>query len=112
MQNLLPLLAIKQGNMTLIFILLLILIFWLFMIRPQQKRQKQVDQYRNALQKGDKVITIGGIHGKITEVHETTFTIEISNDVLIHIEKAAVAIDEQELKEYTKKAKAKEEKNK
>lgn len=110
MQNSLPLLAAGQGSVTLVFIILLILIFWLFMIRPQQKRQKQVEQYRSSLQKGDKIVTIGGIHAKITEVHETTFTVEVANDIRIQIEKAAVAIDEQELKEYVKKAKGEKKK--
>lgn len=63
------------------------------MIRPQQKKQKQVQQFRENLKKGDKVVTIGGIHGKISDVQEGTFTIEIADNVKITIEKAAVAID-------------------
>lgn len=112
MFQLLPLLqaAGKSGGMggstmTLVMILGIILVFYFFMIRPQQKKQKQVEQFRNSLQKGDKVITIGGIHGKITEVHEDYFTIEIANDINIQIEKNAVAIDDQQLKEQSKKAK-------
>ena len=77
----------------LIFLGLMILVFYFFMIRPQQKKQKQVQQFRENLKKGDKVVTIGGIHGKISDVQEGTFTIEIADNVKITIEKAAVAID-------------------
>ena len=82
------------GSMTLIFILLIILIFYFFMIRPQQKRQKQVEEFRKSLQTGDKVTTVGGIHGKIREIKETTFVIEIAHDVCIEVEKAAINVDE------------------
>lgn len=89
--------------MTLVFILLIILIFYFFMIRPQQKRQKQVEEFRKSLQKGDKVTTVGGIHGKIREVKETTFVIEIAHDVCIEIEKAAINVDESQTKAQTSK---------
>lgn len=69
------------------------LIMWLFMIRPQQKRAKKEQEARNAMQKGDKVITIGGLHGKIAEVQETTFLIEVSDGVKIKVEKSAIAIN-------------------
>ena len=82
-----------SGYPMLIFLGLMILVFYFFMIRPQQKKQKQVQQFRENLKKGDKVVTIGGIHGKITDVQEGTFTIEIADNVKITIEKAAVAID-------------------
>ena len=86
------------GYSMLIFLGLMILIFYFFMIRPQQKKQKQVQQFRENLKKGDKVVTIGGIHGKISDVQEGTFTIEIADNVKITIEKAAVAIDGNETK--------------
>ena len=82
-----------SGYSMLIFLGLMILVFYFFMIRPQQKKQKQVQQFRENLKKGDKVVTIGGIHGKITDVQEGTFIIEIADNVKITIEKAAVAID-------------------
>ena len=81
------------GYQLLIFLGLMIVVFYFFMIRPQQKKQKQVQQFRESLKKGDKVVTIGGIHGKITDVQDTTFTVEISDGVKITIEKAAVAVD-------------------
>ena len=82
-----------SGYSMLILLGLMILVFYFFMIRPQQKKQKQVQQFRENLKKGDKVVTIGGIHGKISDVQEGTFTIEIADNVKITIEKAAVAID-------------------
>ncbi len=92
----------SNGSMTLIFILLLLLIFYFFMIRPQQKKQKQIEEYRSKLSKGDKIITIGGLHGKIVDVQEKVFVIEIADNVKITIEKAAVAIDENEAKNAQK----------
>lgn len=80
---------------SLIFILLIILVFYFFMIRPQQKRQKKVQEAREALKAGDKIVTIGGIHGKIVNVQDTTFIIEVEGGNHLKIEKAAVAIDEQ-----------------
>ena len=82
-----------SGYSMLIFLGLMILVFYFFMIRPQQKKQKQVQQFRENLKKGDKIVTIGGIHGKISDVQEGTFTIEIADNVKVSIEKAAVAID-------------------
>jgi len=82
------------GSSMLIFLLLMILIFYFFMIRPQQKKQKKIEEARNNLQRGDKVVTIGGIHGKITDVKENTFTIEIAHDVRIDVDKAAISFNE------------------
>lgn len=84
--------------MTLIMILLIIVVFYFFMIRPQQKRQKQMEEFKKSLEKGDKVTTIGGIHGKICDVKESTFLVEIANDVRIEVDKAAIAVDEAQLK--------------
>ena len=85
-------------SMTLIMILLIIVVFYFFMIRPQQKRQKQMEEFKKSLEKGDKVTTIGGIHGKICDVKENTFLVEIANDVRIEVDKAAIAVDEAQLK--------------
>ncbi len=90
------------GWSMLIFFLAIILIFWLFMIRPQQKRQRRIEEARQALQKGDQIITIGGIHGKIVDVREKTFVISVEDNNKLEIEKAAVAIDENNLKSENK----------
>lgn len=68
----------------------IIVIFYFFMILPQQRRVKKEKEFRNNLKKGDKVVTIGGIYGRITQVEEKTVTLEIDNNVKIMIEKEAV----------------------
>ena len=68
----------------------MILIFWLFMIRPQQKKQKELKKQRDAMKNGDKVVTSGGIHGRIKEIQEFVIMIEIANGVTIKVDKAAV----------------------
>ena len=80
------------GWMSMLPLLLIIVIFYFFMIRPQQKKQKELQKQRDALTKGDKVITAGGIYGTIKEVKETTFLIEISKEVVIKIDKASVFV--------------------
>jgi preprotein translocase subunit YajC len=81
------------GYQMLIMLVLIVLVFYFFMIRPQQKKQKQMTNFRDNLKRGDKIVTIGGIHGKITDVQEGTFIIEVEDGTRIRIEKAAVAVD-------------------
>ena len=69
---------------------LIIVVFYFFMIRPQQKKQKALQEARSAMKNGDKVITAGGIHGRIKEVGETFFIVEIADNVRIKIDKASV----------------------
>ena len=73
-------------------IVLMIAIFYFFMIRPQQKRQKEEKQFRDSLQKGQQIVTIGGMHGKVVDVKETTVVIEVAHDVRIEMEKASIAM--------------------
>ena len=75
---------------SLIFMVVIIAIFYFFMIRPQQKKQKQIAKAREAMQNGDKVITAGGVHGRIKEVRDNYFLVEISNGVTIKVDKASV----------------------
>jgi len=63
------------------------------MIRPQMKRQKELKNYRNTLQKNDKIITTGGIYGKITDIKDATVTVEISDNVRIKVDKNAILKD-------------------
>ena len=81
------------GLMSFLPLVLIILVFYLFFIRPQLKKQKEARKYREALKKGDKIITIGGIHGKIVEIQEKTLTIEVAPEIKFRIEKSAVAMD-------------------
>ena len=78
---------------SLIFIVLLIVVFWLLFIRPQSKRAKEEQQFRNELKKGDRVVTIGGFHGKITEVKDTTVMLSIAPNMEVEIEKTALVKD-------------------
>jgi len=78
------------GYQMIIMMVAIIAIFYFFMIRPQQKKQKAVQQAREAMKIGDKVVTAGGIHGRIKEVGDTYFIIEISDGVKIKIEKGSV----------------------
>ncbi len=82
-----------MGMTNIIFIVLLIVVFWLFFIRPQSKKAKEQQKFRNELQKGDKVVTIGGFHGKIVEVKENTVMISLSPDLTVEIEKSALVKD-------------------
>lgn len=82
----------QQGSAwtTLIMLLLIIVVFWLFFIRPQAKRNRELMKFRQNLKKGDKIITIGGIHGKIIEVKENVVIIE-SEGSRLRVEKNAIA---------------------
>ena len=73
-----------------IMIVAMIAIFYFFMIRPQQKKQKEIQKAREALKAGDKVITAGGIYGKIKEIGDTYMLIEISDGVRIRVDKTSV----------------------
>lgn len=79
-----------NGIESIIMIVLLVVVFYFFMIRPQQKRQKEIRKFREGVQQGDRVVTAGGIYGKVRSVKETTFVIEISNGVNITIDKGSV----------------------
>jgi preprotein translocase subunit YajC len=78
---------------SLIFIVLLIVVFWLFFIRPQSKKAKEEQKFRDSLQKGDKVVTIGGFHGKIVEVKDTTVVISLAPNTEVEVEKTALVKD-------------------
>jgi preprotein translocase subunit YajC len=81
-------------------IIAVIVVFWLFFIRPQTKKAKDERKFREELKKGDKIVTIGGIHGKITEVAEKTVTIELLDKTKMMVEKNAVSMagaDEQQV---------------
>ena len=65
-------------------------VFYFFMIRPQQKRQKEIKKQREAMQPGDKVVTSGGIYGKVKEIKDTTVIVEIAENVRIKVDKNSV----------------------
>ena len=82
----------RGGSMlsTLVFMLLLIVVFWLFFIRPQSKKAKEEQKFRESLQKCDKVVTIGGFHGKVVEVKDTTVVISLAPNTEVEVEKTAL----------------------
>lgn len=83
-----------MGSFQFIFLGLMILVFWLFFIRPQAKRAKNQKKFIEDLQKGDKIVTIAGIHGTINKINEDgTLNIEISPGSYIKIEKSAISMD-------------------
>ena len=74
-------------------LVLIVVVFYFFMIRPQMKKQKDAKKFMAEIKKGDKIVTIGGIHGKIAEVNDTTFMIEVEGGIKLKISKAAVSMD-------------------
>ena len=78
---------------------LMFLVMWLFMWRPEAKRRKQMQQFRDALKKGDKIITAGGIYATVKEVKETTLLIEVDSDVTLRIDKKMVVADPSSLQQ-------------
>lgn len=79
-----------NGLSGILMIVILIAIFYFMMIRPQQKKQKQIREFREGLQKGDNIITAGGIYGKIKEIKENAFIVSIADGVTIKIDKGSV----------------------
>ncbi|MDY3858858.1 MAG: preprotein translocase subunit YajC [Muribaculaceae bacterium] len=83
--------ASTTGNWTsMLMIVLIIAIFYFLMIRPQQKKQKEIRKFREALKKGDRIITAGGILGRIKEIKENTMLISVANDTTIEVDKGSI----------------------
>ncbi len=76
----------------------IILIMYFFMIRPQQKKQKETKNFLESIKKGDTAVTIGGIHGKIYSIDGDTVTLELDKGLKLKVEKSAISAD------FTKKA--------
>ena len=86
------LLAAGTGTSSLIMFGMIFAVMYFFMIRPQIKKQKKEREYRSALKQGDSVITIGGIYGKVTEVKEDSFVIEVHGGTNLKVAKTAVSM--------------------
>jgi preprotein translocase subunit YajC len=84
-----PASGMGQYSMIIMIVAMLAIMYFL-MIRPQQKKQKEIQQARNAMKTGDKVITAGGIHGRIKEISDTTLLIEVADGIRIRVEKSSV----------------------
>ena len=77
-----------------VFLGLMIVVFWLFFIRPQAKKAKQQKSFIENLQKGDKIVTIAGIHGTVNKINEDgTLSLEINPGSYIKIEKSAISME-------------------
>lgn len=76
---------------------LIFVVMYFFMIRPQQKKQKELAKFRNSLAKGDKVITMGGIYGVIVEVKEQYVLVEVDSNVKLRIDKGSIVKDSSDI---------------
>ncbi len=97
-----------QGLSLIVTMVLMIAIFYFFLIRPQSKRQKETEKMLAALKKGDKVVTIGGIHGTITSVKENTVVLKVDDNAKIEFNRTAVASLEKSESEPPAQKKAEE----
>ena len=89
----------QDGNplMSLLPLLLIVVVFYFFMIRPQMKKQKEMKNFRQSLKVGDKIITSGGIYGKIAELKDTTIIMEVEDKVRMKVDIASVFRDSSDL---------------
>ncbi len=98
--------AAQQGSQWSFWIMMILIfvVFYFFMIRPQTKKQKELQAQRDAMKKGDKVVTAGGIYGEIKEVQENAFIITIAKEVTIKVAKESVFADASDAAEQAKQA--------
>lgn len=80
----------QSGLSSMLMIVAMIAIFYFVMIRPQSKKQKELKRQREAMQKGDRVVTAGGIHGRIREIKDTTIIVEVAPNVDLKLDKTSV----------------------
>lgn len=83
----------SSGSGFWIMIILMFVVMWFFMIRPQRKQQKELEAFRAGLKKGDKVVTIGGIYGVVDEVREKVLLIKVDGDIKLKVDKNSVQKD-------------------
>ncbi len=102
MTNLMQILLMAPGGQgsgmsSMVVMLLVIVVFFFTMIRPQMKKAKEQKKFREAIKKGDKIVTIGGIHGKILDIFEKAVVIEVEDGGKLRILKDAISIDNSNL---------------
>lgn len=97
--------AAQGGDASMMWIMMIAIfvIFYFFMIRPQSKKQKEINNFRKTIKVGQHVITSGGIYGEIKEINDNVITLEISNNVKIKIDKNSIFTDPSDTTESTKK---------
>jgi preprotein translocase subunit YajC len=91
MQTILAQAAPNQTVFTVLLYAGIIAVFWFFMIRPQQKKRKDQQSFIENLKKGDSVVTIGGLHGRVVSVEDTTVTLEVDRSIKMVFEKTAIS---------------------
>lgn len=77
----------------------IMVIFWLFMIRPQAKKQKELRKFRESIQKGDKVITAGGIYGKVASIKDNQVVLQVDENTKLTVDKTSVLKDSTDLQQ-------------
>ncbi len=81
----------------LLFMGIIVVVFYFFMIRPQMKRRKEIQKFRNEMKQGDKIMTIGGIHGKVNAIKDNAIIIEVEGGMLLKVDKNAVIKDSSDI---------------
>jgi preprotein translocase subunit YajC len=81
------------GIMNIVFIGAIFIVMYFFMIRPQTKKAKDQRKFLEALQKGDHIVTIGGIHGKVNKVNDTNILLEADTNTILKVEKTAISVE-------------------
>lgn len=79
--------------MNLIFLLLFVAVFYIFIFLPQMRKAKKQKEFKASLNKGDKVVTTGGIHGKIVELKDLTVSLDIGNGVTLKLDRSAISME-------------------
>lgn len=85
--------AAGSGMSMWIMLALIFVIMWMFMIRPQRKQQKELEQFRAGLKKGDKIVTIGGIYGVVDSISDKYVSVRVDGDVKLRFDKTAIQKD-------------------
>lgn len=88
-----------------LMIIALFAVMYFFMIRPQRKQQKELENFRNALKKGDKVVTAGGIYGTIAEIQDKTVLLKVDGEVKLRVDKSSLQKDFSEASAPAKESK-------
>ncbi len=76
-----------------VMLILIFVVMWFFMIRPQRKQQKELEKFRNSLKRGDKIVTIGGIYGVVDEIKERQVIIKVDGDTKLKVDKNSLVKD-------------------
>ncbi len=90
MVNMILLQAQQKGSSMWIWMIVILVLMWILMMRPQRKKEKEEQKFRAALKKGDRVVFSGGIYGKVHSVDEHTVDVEVSNGVIMTVEKGMI----------------------